>query len=230
MKLTIHQPQYLPWLLYFDKIDRADTFVYLDDVQYQKDGFQNRNQIKSSQGKQWLTVPVIHDFGQKISEVEINNREHWRDKHWKSLKYKYSKAEYFDQISEKLNPIYNSSWEKLVKLNIETTNLLIDLLNIEVDLLRSSNLEVNGRGSEKVLNICKSLEADTYISGQGGKDYLSLGNFGSAGINVVFQEYNYPEYTQLYMSQGFIPELSVVDLLFNCGPDSLEILRSGREL
>ena len=228
-KITIHQPQYLPWLPYFAKIARSNLFVYLDDVQFQKNGYQNRNQIKNANGKQWLTVPVYHDFGQKINEVKITNSVPWRKKHWKALTYSYSRAKFFSAYEAKFRQIYEIDWRKLIDLNLFSTNLIIELLGINVDIVKSSELDINQEGSDRILEICKELSADVYISGAGGRNYIVLEDFQEVGIDVVFQNYNYPVYEQQYPELGFRTNLSIVDLLFNHGPDSLEILLEGND-
>jgi len=227
MVLAAHQPHYLPWLGYFDKMDRAEVFVLLDTVQYEKNGWQNRNKIKTSKGWQWLTVPVTYKFPAKICEVRIDNKARWGKKHWQALVTNYSRAPYFDAYAGFFEETYRDTWDMLVDVNLHVLKFLKDALGIRTELKLASEMEPtredpNGR----LVDLCLQVGADTYLAGAGGKDYMDLEAFGREGIEVVFQEYEHPVYPQLY--GDFVPNLSVVDLLFNCGPESLPIIRSGR--
>jgi hypothetical protein len=228
MKIAIHQPQYLPWLGYFDKIDQADVFVLLDDVQYKKNEWQNRNKIRNADGEQWLTVPVLHDFGQLINEIKINDRESWRAKHIKSLEQNYSKAPFFENYFRSFCDIFMVDWEYLSRLNICLIMYFKDALAINTDMIRSSALDVKYSSTERLVEICRRLKADTYISGAGGREYLEEGKFSDSGIKVEYQEYKHPEYEQVF--RGFSPYMSVIDLLLCKGPESLDIIRSGRSI
>jgi len=222
MICAIHQPQYLPWLGYFDKVAQADIFVILDDVQYKKNEWQNRNKIKTAQGWQWLTVPVIYKFGEKINQVKINNQANWRKQHYQSLSINYKKASYFVQYDPFFKQVYEQSWDKIVDINVYLLKHLLQLLKINTRLIRSSELGIKTASTERLVDICKSLKADTYLSGIGGRDYLDLPLFSQNNISVIFQEYKHPEYVQLY--NKFEPFMSVVDLLFNHGQESISIL------
>lgn len=226
--ITIHQSQYLPWLPYFDKILRSDIFVILDDVQFQKNGIQNRNQIKTPDGPMWLTVPVKHEFGQFIKEVRVVDQQFIK-KHLKSFTSYYSKTPYFKNIFDELCSIYTLSQRMyLHKLNIALIKFILNKLETKVKIIESSTIKKEGKASDLILSICKKLGAKTYISGQGGHNYLNLPNFENSGIKVIFQNYRYPNYRQTFMGKvGFIPNLSVIDLLFNEGPNSKEIILSG---
>ena len=161
----IHQPHYLPWLRYIDKIARSDVFVLLDSVQYTKNGWQNRNKIKSTQGWMYLTVPVLDAFGRPITEVRINNQTRWRDKHWAALVTNYSRAPFFGRYRELLEPTYREQWDLLHDLSVHTLELLLSALGIRTPLVRSSTLGVSGSGTELLANICAKLGATTYLSG-----------------------------------------------------------------
>ena len=228
--VAIHQSQYLPWLPYFEKVARSDVFIILDNVQFQmshgKKKVQNRNQIKTVAGKKWLTVPIMHSFGQLIRDVRIDDNQPWTKKHWRSLEMSYSKAKYFDEIVE-IRSIYGNSWEYLIDLNMACFDHLLRMLGIQTEILRASDLDHEGTRSELVLSLCESVGADIYYAGQGSRDYLDQELLEKAGVRVVFQEFEYPVYDQCYMDLGFVPGLSVIDLLFNCGPRSLEILMDG---
>jgi len=229
MIIAIHQPQYLPWLGYFDKIDKSDIFVFLDDVQFKKNEWQNRNRTKTAGrgGWQWITVPVIHRFGQKINEVKINNQENWCKKHLHQLETNYFKSPHFLQCYDFLKETYARKWENLSEVNIYFIEYLTKTLGIKKQLVKSSDLKVIGEKTDRLVNICKMLNASTYLSGVGAKEYIELKKFESEKIKVIFQDFHHPVYKQLYGE--FIPNLSVGDLLFNYGDESLKILRGNTE-
>jgi len=225
---AVHQPQYLPWLGYFDKIDRADVFVLLDTVQYKKNEWQNRNRIKTANGPQWLTVPVCFRYPQLIQEVEINNRERWQHKHWQALKTNYARAPYWDFLKPFFEEILDQPWEKIAPLNITVVRRLCELLGIETPIHIASELGTFPEDpDERLIAITRHFGADTYLAGSGGYNYMNLDAYRSAGIKVIFQEFRHPVYRQLF-SDEFISHLSVIDLVFNHGPESLNIIRSTR--
>ena len=224
MIVAVHQPQYLPWLGYFDKIDQADVFCFLDNVQYKKNEWQNRNRIKTSQGRQWITVPVLYRFPQKINEVTINNAVNWKRKHLQALITNYTKAPYFQKHINFFEDTYSRSWECLSELNIYLVENLCKKLNIQPKAtVLASNLSLRDDPTDRLIDICRSLGGDTYLSGQAGIDYMNMERFKENGIKVIVQDFKHPEHTQCY--GDFLTHLSVIDLLFNCGPDSLQILK-----
>lgn len=222
--VAIHQPQYLPYLGFFHKLLHCSVFVALDDVQFQKNGLQNRNKIKNAQGWQWLTVPVVHDFGQPINEVRTNPQIPWQQKHWNALRFNYSRAAYFDVYGPALENILSRDWNNLCELNMTLTRWVAEALGVETPIVYSSDLAVEGDRTDLLVRICQALEADGYLSGPGGKRYMDLAAFEAAGIDVLWQQFTPPVYEQLFPDLGFIPNLSVVDALFNCGPETLEFL------
>ncbi|MDP8299242.1 MAG: WbqC family protein [Candidatus Tantalella remota] len=226
MKIAIHQPQYLPWVGYFDKMDRADVFVILDDVQYKKNEWQNRNKIRNADGWQWITVPVVFEFGQKITEVGIDNKQPWKEKHLRSLEMNYSRADGFKEHFSFFKDAYEKEWKTLVDINGHFINYLKDVLGIQTEIVISSSLGIKTEKTRRLIDICEALNADTYISGAGGADYLEESEFPAHGITLEFQDYKHPEYRQMY--EGFESYMSIVDLLFCQGGKSLEIIRSGR--
>lgn len=226
MIATIHQPEYLPWIGFFDRISKADIFIILDDVQYQKNGFINRNKIKTSQGWQWLTIPVKErETLKKINEIEINNKTDWRNKHWKSLFYNYNKAPYFKRYVDFFEKVYRQEWDLLVDLDIYLIENIMNMLGLRKEIKRSSILKAKGKATDLLVNICQIVGADTYLSGPGGKEYMDLDKFKKENINVIFQEFIHPKYVQQFEKKGFIPNLSVIDLLFN--NDNSEIFKKG---
>ncbi|NQT81149.1 MAG: WbqC family protein [Candidatus Aminicenantes bacterium] len=226
MIVAIHQPQYLPWLGYFDKIDRSDVFIFLDNVQFKKNEWQNRNKIKTSEDWQWLSVPVIHRFTQKIYEVEINNTVQWGRKHLNALVTNYSKAPFFKEYIGFFEQAYAQDWNNLVDINIHIIKYLTMVLGIlDKKLVLASELDTREEPTERLIDICRQERGDVYFSGKDGAKYMNTEKFKEEGIRIIFQDYKHPQYTQLYGS--FEPYLSIIDLLFNCGPKSLSVLRKG---
>ena len=223
MIVAVHQPQYLPWLGYFDKIRRADIFCYLDCVQYKKNDWQNRNRIKTAQGWQWLTVPVRFQFPEKINEVKINRTVNWRKKHLQAMVTNYRRSPYFEQYIELFESFYSTDWESIAELNIHAIEQLKSALGLDgKSAIQSSQLQLREDPTDRLIDICKALKADTYLSGQDGIKYMDLERFQDNGIEVIIQDFQHPVYPQLF--DGFESNMSVVDLMFNCGPESLNII------
>lgn len=226
MVVSIHQPQYLSWLGYFSKIDRCDKFVLLDNVQFKKNEWQNRNRIKTAEGWQWITVPVLHKFLQKISDVEINNTVQWGKKHLNALVTNYSKAPFYNEYIGFFEQTYSQEWKYLADINIHIIHYLVKALGIsDTELVMASSLESREGPTERLIDLCKQLGGDEYLSGKDGAKYMDLEEFEKEGVGVIFQDYKYPQYPQLFGS--FEPYMSILDLLFNCGSESLSILRKG---
>ncbi len=226
MIVGIHQPEYLPWIWFFDKVAQSDLFVLLDNVQFEKNYIQNRTKIKTQSGWIWLTVPVLMKgrSEQLIKDVEIVRTENWQKKHWRSIFHAYKEAPYFQNYRDFFEEIYSKEWKHLADLNETIIRYLIQQFGIEAEVMRASQLGVTGKRTDLLLAICKALNATTYLSGVSGKDYLEESKFAEAGIEVRYQEFRqHPVYPQLHGE--FIPQMSVVDLLFNCGPSSMEIIR-----
>ena len=224
MIVAVHQPQYLPWLGYFDKIASADVFVLLDNVQYKKNEWQNRNRIKTSSGPQWLTVPVTYRFGQRINEVLVNNNENWRKKQKQAIITNYRKAAHWQQTSDVLEDIFVRPWQRLADLNIFVVRRLAEVLGSPTPIYVASELPAFPEDpDERLMGIVRHFGADTYLAGSGGHNYMNLDKFAENGIKLSFQEYKHPVYKQLF--DGFEPYLSVIDLIFNHGNESLTILR-----
>jgi len=225
---AVHQPQYLPWIGYFDKMRRADVFCYLNDVQYKKNEWQNRNRIKTAQDWQWLTVPVRYRFPEKINEVRINNSTQWSKKHLQALKTNYSRAPYFKEYISVFEDIFSREWELISELNIHLIECLKNALQMrEKKTIISSELALREDPTDRLIDICKDLGADTYLAGQGGADYMDLTRFEKNGLKVIMQEFKHPVYSQLF--GDFESHMSIVDLLFNCGPESMDMIRSAND-
>jgi hypothetical protein len=218
MIVSIHQPQYFPWLPYLLKLSASDLFIVLDSVDFEKNGLQNRNQIKTSQGKDWLTVPVKQKLGQKIREVEINRQVDWRKKHWRTLQQNYNKAPFFHIYAGEIEELYAKDWQYLVDLNMHLLRLLLKWMGLERKILQSSSMAAKGHKTELILNLCREVGADVYLSGVGAKNYLDPEAFAKAGIELIYKPPMVSkEYPQQFPKLGFINDLSVVDFLFNCG-------------
>ncbi len=224
MIVSIHQPQYLPWLGYFDKIDKADAFVFLDNVQFKKNEVQNRNKIKTAAGGQWLTVPVMYQFPQLINEVEINNRERWQHKQQQALISNYKKAPHWSVLEAFFTDLFQSQWQTISQLNIHAVKKLVEILGITTPLHIASEMgSFPEEPNERLIAITKHLGADTYLAGSGGRNYMDVDKYERNSIKVLFQDYKHPVYNQLF--GDFLPYMSVIDLIFNHGDESLRILR-----
>lgn len=228
MIVAIHQPQYLPWLPYFDKADRCDVFVYLDSVQYSKNGVQNRNRVKTSAGSVWLTVPVRSGNKDRMSDVVIADSQ-WPKKHIRSIEMNYSRADHFQWFDEHLRGVLEREWQYLADLNIAITERMFSALEITCRRVRSSDLDVAGARDDLVVNICEELNATAYISGQGAKVYQDDQKFLRRGIEVHYQSYKSRQYRQCYPETGYVPDLSALDLILNAGPGARRTLLAGRD-
>lgn len=218
MKIAILQPNYLPWKGVFDIINLADIFVFLDDVQYTKNDWRNRNKIKTPKGIQWITVPVkSNSIKQKIFEVEVSNKVNWQRKHYYSFLANYAKAKYFKEYEFLIEDFYiKNHWKKLSDLNIYTTKKIAEILNIKTNFFLSSELNILSQDkNQRLIDIIKYFDGKIYISGPAAKKYINIDKFKKNNIEIYFMNYNYPEYPQLY--GNFIHEVTVLDVIFNCG-------------
>jgi hypothetical protein len=225
--LVVLQPGYLPWLGFFDQMRRADVFVYYDDVQFDKHGWRNRNRIKSPAGPQWLTVPVLHHGkGQPlIMDTLIDTRSGWPRKHAATLRQCYAGAPYVKQYLPELDALLNRPWTHIAELDIAVAALMAGWLKLAPNVVRASQVGIGGARSERLVNFCLHFGARRYFSGSAARDYLDVAEFERHGIEVVWQEYRHPVYPQQH--EPFVPYLSAIDLLFNCGDDSRLILEDG---
>lgn len=232
MIVACHQPNYMPWPGYFGKASRCDTFVLLDSVQFPRGAsFVNRNRIKVPSGKSlWLTVPVKKKGRglQSIGEILINNETNWRRKHELSLIHAYSRAPYFRDHFEFLVEIYSKDWVRLLDLNRTIVEYIAQRIGLETQFKLCSEVGAEGKGTDLLVQICKNLGGDTYLSGSAARKYLNEQKFSDSGISLSYFYYYHRAYPQLW--GDFIPNLSVLDLLFNCGERALRALldlRSG---
>jgi hypothetical protein len=224
--LVVLQPGYLPWLGYFDQMQRADIFTHLDDVQFDKHGWRNRNQVKGPKGANWLTVPVLHSgrFGQPVMEVEIDYRRDWPRKHLTSLRQFYARAPFVDAVLSQLSPLLERRWDRLVDLDLAVVEWLARTLGISTPCFRASQLGITGERSDRLLSLCRHFGATRYLSGSAARDYLDVEKFSKGGVEVIWQDYVHPVYRQQH--GAFVSYLSTIDLLLNEGPASLTILSS----
>jgi hypothetical protein len=200
------------------------VFILYDDVAYDKNGWRNRNRIKSSHGMQWLTVPVSFSLSEHtlVKDVKIDNKINWRKKHLLSIKQNYSKTQFYPQYSEWLEKIFEKDWNFLIDLDMHFITGLSEHLGLIRELRFSSQMKATGDKIGRLVELCREVGADTFYEGAAGTSYINPDEFLAQGITVLFQNYKHPVYRQCYGE--FIPYLSVLDLLLNEGADSLKII------
>ena len=233
MIVAIHQPHFFPWLGYLHRMANADLFVLLDHVQFERRNYQNRTRIRVGGEPRWLTVPVIQrSQKERIIEKEIDNRDGgarpWSPTHLATLRHAYGGAPWFAQYWAELHRIFETRWERLVDLDQASLELLRSALAIRTPLVRSAELGARGARGELILDICRAVGARTLLAGFGGsRGYLDLAAFARAGVHVEFQRFEHPVYPQ-HGGGPFVPGLSALDLVLNCGPRSARLLRGER--
>lgn len=213
-----HQPNYLPWLGFFDKMRRSDVFIIEDNVQFERQGFTSRNRIMTAGGVRWLSVPVEHaNKPLLINEIKIANEGEpdWGNRHWLTLKHNYCRAPYWSEFSDFFESTYQHEWPLLFDLNIHLIKGIMGFLKIDRPLVLSSSLDAKGKKNELIIAQCKQLGANIQLAGNGCKDYIDNKRFEQEGIELIFQDFSQPVYTQTF--KGFAPNLSVVDYLFCTG-------------
>jgi hypothetical protein len=221
----VHQPEYIPWLGFFDKLSRCDTFIIYDDVQFEHGGYQNRNRIRTAQGWRWLTVPINHNHPQMIKDVRISGNE-WSKEHLRIIEHNYVKTPFFNDYFPLLEEALNFNHELLIGLNLHLIQLFSESLKIKVTMMRSSEFPYHGQEkNEKLISMCRFMGADTYLAGSGGKSYVNEKLFREANINILWHNYNHPCYNQKF--EGFQSNMSIIDLLFNKGPKAKETILMG---
>lgn len=227
MIIAIHQPNYLPWIGFFDKLDQSDKFVLLDKAFFTKSEYIHRNNIKTPQGSHTLTVPVSNKDA-PINEVRIAFDKSWKNQHWKVIESNYKKCPYWNKYKDGIEEIYNNKWEHLSTFNITIIKYLKRVLNISSELYVESEFGLDfGKGNARNSNIVSHLKGDIYLSGNGARVYNDVSEFEKKQIQLVYQNFTHPTYTQRWGS--FIPNLSIIDMLFNCGPFTMEIIKSQRK-
>jgi hypothetical protein len=237
MIVAAHQPSFLPWLGYLDKLAQADLFVVMDDLQFEAQNFQNRNRIKVNNGIAWLTVPLVRGSQRDlICDKIIRNdgfsaKEHWQRRTRITLETHYGRAPYFSHYADELEEVWSRPWERLVDLDLHILKLVMRWLGLSRPILLSSSLGLAGQKTARILDLCRRVGARAYLSGKGGSTgYLDVAALERAGVEVAWQQFEHPVYQQRYPALGFVPNLCVLDLLFNCGPGSRDILFAARPL
>ena len=234
MKISIHQPMYIPWVPYFFKLIHSDVFVFFDDVQYPRSkNFNNRNYIKSSNGPVLLTIPIKKrsDFI-NINKIEINNDINWQKKHWKSIYLNYKNSKYFNKYKNDFESIYAlDKWKNLSDLNIALIVLISKLCNIKTKFIRSSEINlINDKANRKIIEIAQYLESNTYITGkgEGSLRYFEREDFHKKSINIKFCSFNALTYDQMF--SNFLKDCSILDLFFNYGENTRKYLYDNSSL
>jgi hypothetical protein len=232
MLLAGHQPEYLPYIGFVLKAMSADVFMLVDHVQYGKKQFQNRNRIRTAHGSNgwsWLTVPVLTHgaFDQRIAEVKINNEAKWRDTHFKSIYLAYRRSPFFNEYISLFEQVYSEDWKRLAPLDEALIRVIFKILNIETRIIKSSDYNIAGEKTEMLVDMCQKVGADSYISGQGGRLYVDEAKFKAAGLFHQFCEFEHPVYPQNF--KPFVSHMSVIDLIFNIGPASREMMRKSKK-
>lgn len=230
--VTIHQPEFIPWLGFFNKLWHCDIFIILDKVQFKKNNFENRNKVrtKNTPGWTWITIPVLikGKFGQKIDEVLINDEmaPRWRIAILNTIKLSYGRSRYFDDIYPIIEKNIMQATENLVDINISLLAAIINYLGMNKKILRQSDLRVFSDKSQLLAELVRASGANVYLSGQSGKSYLDQDIMQAHNIRVIYQEFKHPVYKQPHGS--FIEGMSIVDLLLNYGKDSVDFIQKGR--
>lgn len=233
MIVTIHQPEHLPWLGYFNKMAKADIFVILDSVQFEKNNFQNRNRILGSKGAQWIGVPVLDQSRLASTIMDTNiateKKPKWRKKYMQTIEMFYHKHPFFSDVYPIVETAISLNTEKVCDINLSMIYGFAEKLNIRPSFIKTSEMAVSGSKTELLLSICKKLNAAEYIAGSGGRAYMDLSLFSDAGIAVSFNDYHHPVYPQM-RSTEFIPYLSSMDLFMNVGfSEAKTIIMAGNE-
>lgn len=227
MIVSAHQPAYLPWLGYFHKMSLCDTFVYYEHVAQSKKDFTARNRVKTSQGSQWLSVPVRKGESTRIQDLQVDGRD-WQRVHFKTLLSCYGKATYSSRYMGDFEALYLGHYDNFSDMNLKFTQVLMKMLGLEVQIIRSPDLGINLSKNDGIFQMMEKLGAKKIVFGAHGRDYVDISSYKERGIKCYFQDYKHPEYPQLFGL--FEPYMSIVDLIFNCGPNSLSILKSGNKL
>jgi len=225
VKVGIIQSCYIPWRGYFDFIDEVDLFIFHDDLQYTKGNWRNRNQIKTTQGLTWLTVPVHYDcVDQTIEDTTVDYTQAWQKKHLNQLRANYGKSPYWSEYAPAFEALITPHYLSISALNVAITKWVAEVLAVRTPLQMSKEFAPTGSKTERLIGILKKAGANSYLSGPTAKGYLDHNLFKENNIRLEYKSYEYPPYAQ--MRDDFIGNVTVLDLLFNCGPDSRKYLKS----
>ena len=219
MIVSIHQPDYIPWLGLYYKMAHSDVFVYLDDAQYSNEADHNVNKIKTPQGECRLKVPVNQHLGDLILNVRTKDELKWKEKHLKTLRMNYSKAAYFDDFYPGLEHVILNHQGSIADLNMAINRYICDGFGIKTKILKSSDMDIHTVREDRVIEITLKAGGDEYLSGNGARVYQTEEHFTDRGLKLTYLDYKPIEYQQLWPKVGFLPCMSVIDFIFNCGFD-----------
>ena len=223
----IRQPGYMPNLGFFKKIQSSDIFVFLDDVQFSKDSFDNRNKIKTISDFDWITVPLQRPvYGKKLNQILISDSTNWIKKHSDLIYENYKSAPFFSSYWYEIKQILDRKFNSLIELNLNLINYFLKILEIPNETIKSSELKTSKTKTERLIEICKLLNASCYIAGKGGKNYIDETLFQKSNIDLTYENFIHPQYSQLH--GNFIENLSIIDLILNEGPNSSKILKNSK--
>jgi hypothetical protein len=223
--ICIHQPDFAPYLGFFQRLLISHQFIILDDVKFIRDGWQHRDRIKSKYGPTWLTLSMRRGSHQQlINEVELSEAPEWIDSNLNLLRECYGKARYFAEVLPRVEGIYRADHRLMIDFNCALLDLALEYFDITIPISRASEHNVNATSSARLLALVQARQGDAYLTGTGSRDYLNEEIFRSAGVRVVWQDFKHPVYPQLH--GDFEPMLSCLDVLFNCGRDAAHVLRS----
>ena len=223
--VTIHQVNYLPWLGFFSKAKMSDIFVMFDVADYSKNNFMNRNKIRISSGWAYLTIPIERRYYRTpLYKVMLPSDDMWQESHWKNILFNYNKTDYFDSYSDFFERIYKEQHKTLMELNEKIILYLFEQFEIEVDVVKTTELDISPglKRTDLLINILKGVGADAYLSGEKGREYIEKEKFSKVGIGLTFQEYEHPVYKQRF--DGFEPFMSAIDALFNLGEKARNLI------
>lgn len=216
MKAAIIQSNYLPWKGYFDIIHDVDEFIFLDDVQYTHRDWRNRNKVKTPDGVKWISVPILGGINQRICEAKIDYSQNWRERHKNTIHHSYASAPYYESYKNEIFEIFSRSFDTLSELNIFSIEKIAGILEIETKFSNSKDLDSFGIKDDKLISICQTIGADSYLSGPAALNYINDDKFSAAKIELLYKDYSgYPKYPQLW--GDFESAVSIIDVIFNCG-------------
>jgi hypothetical protein len=239
MIIAIHQPHFLPWLGYLHRMAQVDAFVLLDHVQFERRNYQNRTMVRMNDEARWLTVPVIQlSQKERIVDKQVDNRlegtKWWSSVHFTTLRHAYGASEFFGAYAAQFKQLFETRFERLVDVDQAGLDLLREAYGIRTPLIKSSELAVEGTRGELILDICRKVGAKTLLVGFGGsRGYLDADAFRRAGVGIAYHQFEHPEHPHCATKAGaapFLRGLSALDMLFNCGPQSRELLLAPRVL
>jgi hypothetical protein len=227
LTVCIHQPDFAPYLGFFHRLLLSDHFVLLDDAQFIKGGWQNRDRIKGKNGPVWLTLSINKRFPQRINEVILSDNPQWVENNLNLLRDCYRHSRCFDEVFPRIEAIYRDKYRRMVDFNVATLELALAYFEITIPITYASQYAIEAKSNARLITLIQLVGGDNYLTGMGSRDYLEKTLFEEAGITVQWQQFKHPVYPQI--NGAFEPMLSCLDVLFNCGRDSASILRSTLE-